>query len=166
MPTWVRRVRGVLGMGFVWAIGGACVGGVIELIDNVLPGSLPFVSRVDMWPQTLAIPGFISGVLFACTLMLASRPIRRRVEAAPTPSSPLSFGRFAAVGAVAGVLLGALAMGIGAPLLFVGVTTVWGVAAASGSYFFARRSMARELIASDDEPPTALPGSRASEPPR
>ncbi len=163
MPTWLRRVRGVLGMGVIWAVGGACVGGAIELLDNVLPGRLAFIARVDMWPQTLAIPGFISGALFATVLMLANLRARTRGD-----SSAMSFSRFASIGAIAGILLGAIAMTIGAPLLFVVATTVWGVTAASGSFLFARRATTRaqlELGDSDDstdapatEPPKTLTG--------
>ena len=41
--TWLKRARAVLVMGVVWAGGGALIGGVIELIDNIMPGILPFV---------------------------------------------------------------------------------------------------------------------------
>ncbi len=127
-------------MGLLWALGGASVGGGIELLDKALPGGLDFASRVDMWPQTLAIPGFLSGVLFATLLMLASL-VGGRSRSALTPS------RFVGVGAVAGALLGALAVRIGAPVLFVGISTLWGVLAASGSLWIARRATTRELLA-------------------
>jgi hypothetical protein len=86
-------------------------------------------SRVDMWPQTLAIPGFIGGVLFAVVLMIAAR--RQR-------SDQLSMPRFSALGAVAGLALGALAMAIGAPVMFLGIMTFAGTIAAAGSLLRAR----------------------------
>jgi hypothetical protein len=86
-------------------------------------------SRVDMWPQTLAIPGFIGGVHFAVVLMIAAR--RQR-------SDQLSMPRFSALGAVAGLALGALAMAIGAPVMFLGIMTFAGTVAAAGSLLLAR----------------------------
>ena len=129
LRTVLRRVRATLGMGLLWAVGGFGVGGVIELLDNVLPGGLAMASRVDMWPQTLAIPGFIGGVLFAVVLMVAAR--RQRFD-------QLSMPRFSALGAVAGLALGALAMSIGAPVIFLGIMAFAGTVAAAGSLLLAR----------------------------
>lgn len=56
----------VLLSGFVWAIPGA----MIELLANLgMPPS--FASSVDMWPQTLAMPGLVAGLVF-CALLAAS----------------------------------------------------------------------------------------------
>ena len=129
MPNWFKRVRATLGMGLLWAAGGMGVGGVIELLDNVLPGGLAMASRVDMWPQTLAIPGFIGGVLFAVVLMIAAR-VQRFDE--------LSMPRFAAWGAVAGLALGVIAMAIGAPVMFLGIMSLAGMVAGAGSLLLAR----------------------------
>jgi hypothetical protein len=135
---WPRRIRGAFGMGLLWAAGGAGVGGLIELLDNVLPGGFALASAVDMWPQTLAIPSFLGGVIFALVLGIAGA--RRRFD-------ELSVPLFAAWGAVAGVLLGALGMAMGAPLVFMGITTLWSASAAAGSLALARRSEDRELLA-------------------
>jgi hypothetical protein len=129
VTKWLRRARGVLGMGLLWAAGGAGVGGLIELLDNVLPGGFPMASAVDMWPQTLAIPGFVGGVVFAVVLGIAGS--RRRFD-------ELSLPAFAAWGAVAGLLLGALATSIGAPMVFIAITTLASAFAASGSLLLAR----------------------------
>lgn len=129
MPIWAKRVRATLGMGVLWAAGGFGVGGVIELLDNVLPGGLAMASRVDMWPQTLMIPGFIGGVIFALVLMVAAR--RQRVD-------ELSMPTFAAMGAVSGLALGVIAMTIGAPVMFLAIMTLAGTAAATGSLLLAR----------------------------
>lgn len=137
MGNWTRRVRGVLGMGVAWAIGGALVGGLIELIDNVLPGALPFARAVDMWPQTLAIPGFLGGVIFGVVLMIAAR--RRRF-------SELSVSRFAALGAGAGILLGGIGVSNGLPVAVLGITTVGGALAAAGSLMLARVAERRDAV--------------------
>jgi hypothetical protein len=124
-------------MGAVWAAGAAGVGGLIELLDNVLPGGLSMESAVDMWPQTLAIPGFVGGVVFSVVLGIAAR--RRRFD-------ELSIPRFAAWGAVAGLVLGGVAAVIWAPLAFVAITTVASAGAASGSLALARAAAQPRLL--------------------
>ena len=148
MPTWFKRVRATLGMGLLWAAGGMGVGGVIELLDNVLPGGLAMASRVDMWPQTLAIPGFIGGVIFAVLLMIAAR-VQRFDE--------LSMPRFAAWGAVAGLALGVIAMAIGAPVMFLGIMSMAGTVAGAGSLLIARRASSPAALPSADEAPELRP---------
>lgn len=146
MAQWTRRVRGVLGLGVLWGIGMAGVGGVIELLDNLFPGALPFARAVDMWPQTLAIPGFLGGALFGIVLSVAQR--RRRFD-------ELSLPGFAAWGAVGGVFLGALGTLLGAPIAFVGISALVSAGAATGSLALARRSQLR---------PVQLPATRADAP--
>ena len=142
MQSLMRRVRGVLGMGVIWGVAGAAIGGVLELIDNILPGALPFISRVDMWPQTLAIPGFMGGVIFALVLMIAGG--RRRFD-------ELSIPRFAAWGALAGLVLGSIGVSNGLPLYVLGITALGGAVAASGALSLARRAGDRErLMAQSD----------------
>ncbi|MFN8669589.1 MAG: hypothetical protein U0164_20545 [Gemmatimonadaceae bacterium] len=142
MQSLMRRVRGALGMGVIWGVAGAAIGGVLELIDNILPGALPFISRVDMWPQTLAIPGFMGGVIFALVLMIAGG--RRRFD-------ELSIPRFAAWGALAGLVLGSIGVSNGLPLYVLGITALGGAVAASGALSLARRAGDRErLMAQSD----------------
>lgn len=65
-----RAIGLVFLWGFVWAIPGMG----IELLANLgMPPS--FASSVDMWPQTLAIPGLVAGVLF-CALLAATGRLR------------------------------------------------------------------------------------------
>ncbi|MGZ8413628.1 MAG: hypothetical protein ACXW05_12910 [Gemmatirosa sp.] len=144
-----RRIRGVLGMGLIWAIGGMGIGGLIELIDNVLPAAHGFTRQVDMWPQTLAIPGFVAGVVFAIVLGIAGG--RRRFE-------ELSFQRFAAWGAVTGLLVGALGMSFGAPVLFLGVMTVLSVIGASSTLGLARLAERRGFIGAGATRGELVPG--------
>lgn len=139
MHQWLRRVRGAVGMGLAWGAGfGVGVGGLIELIDNILPAAHPFTRLVDMWPQTLAIPGFVGGVLFAALLAVAGGG-RRFGE--------LSLARVAAVGAPAGVLLGAVGVANGAPALFILLTTLGSTLAASASLALARTAQDRGMLA-------------------
>ena len=100
MGKWLRRVRGALGMALAWAIIWAAVGGgIMELLVD------PHGKILDMWPQTLAIPGFFGGLVFSGLLWVAEG--RRKFE-------ELSLARFAVWGAAVGLLLGALALGTGA----------------------------------------------------
>lgn len=154
MNRWLRRLRGALGMGFTWAIGWAVVGGTI------MEG---FVDRngeiLDMWPQTLAVPGFLLGVVFSMVLWASER--RRRFD-------ELSIGRTTALGALGGAILGAilLAAGIFPAVPFVlrvamvvGPLTALSAASAAGSLAMARFGEDRSLLrtGTGDEPqlPTA-----------
>ncbi|MBL8961368.1 MAG: hypothetical protein JNJ98_16035 [Gemmatimonadetes bacterium] len=108
MNPWLKRLRGALGMGVTWALGWGLIGGLI------MEGLVDRDGRVlDMWPQALAIPGFVCGVAFSVVLGIAAR--RRRFD-------ELSVPRFAAWGAIAGGALGGLALAAGAMPL---VTPLW-----------------------------------------
>lgn len=144
--NWLRRARAVLVMGVVWAGGGAAIGGIIELLANIVPGGFSFASRVDMWPQTLAIPGFIAGILFAILLMIGAR--HRRLD-------ELSLPAITGLGAAAGVLLGMIAMLIGAPLAFVAITALFGALGGTVSLGVVRLAGRRERLPGT-EPTTRL----------
>lgn len=106
-----RTVGLILLWGFVWAIPGMA----IELLMN-LGVSLPFAAGVDMWPQTLGIPGLIAGVLF-CALLAVS-------------------GRLGGVGtAPVGLLLG-LGAAVGAAMAGIVATGVVGGEETTGTYVF------------------------------
>lgn len=86
----------ILLLPLIWGFVFAIPGGVIELLANV--GMAPsFASSVDMWPQTLALPGLIGGALFTAA-MLVTRMWPR--------FETLSLGLLAVVGAVAGTMTG------------------------------------------------------------
>ena len=103
MRRFLRWVRGALGMGLAWAVGWGFVGGMIELASN-LGLHLPWFSAVDMWPQTLAIPGFLGGALFSVVL---------RIAAGQRTFGELSVKRFAVWGALTGAAAGAALVGAG-----------------------------------------------------
>ena len=140
MKKFMRRIRGAVGMGLVWAIGGLGVGGLIELLANVLPGGFPPSSAVDMWPQLLAMVGFLGGTIFATVLGIASG--RRRFD-------ELSLPGFTLLGAVAGLLLGGVTVALGSGIPFVGFTTVLSAVGAASSLMLARRAEKRELLGAD-----------------
>jgi uncharacterized membrane protein YjfL (UPF0719 family) len=101
MKTWQRRIRGAIGMGLTWAAAWAVAGALIGVASNLLP-SLPwgfFLEVFDAPLPALAIPGFFGGALFSVVLGFAGR--RRRLD-------ELSLPRFAAWGALGGLLLSLL----------------------------------------------------------
>lgn len=148
-------------MGLIWAAGWALVGVLIGVTSKVLPG-LPFWdSFFDVFDAplpALAIPGFVGGVLFAVVLGIAGH--RRRFE-------ELSLPRFAAWGAVGGLLLSL----VPAALVAVGLASLerpdlglWQITAvisaplillsavsASVSLLLARRAESRELLEAGED---------------
>ena len=98
MTGWLRRLRGTLGMGFTWAVVWAVSGLLIGVASIILP-ALPWRTFFDVFDAplpALAVPGFVAGVFFSAVLGIAGR--RRRF-------SELSLPRFAAWGALGGLLL-------------------------------------------------------------
>lgn len=96
MNTWLRRIRGALGMDLTWGAGWAAVGMLMEFVD---PGG----RIADIWPAVLGLPGLLGGVAFSVVLGIAAG--RRRFD-------ELSLPRFGVLGALAGVLLGLLPLAI------------------------------------------------------
>jgi hypothetical protein len=98
MKKWLRRIRGAVGMGLTWAFGWAIAGVLIGVASILLPG-LPWDAFFEVFDAPLpafAVPGFFAGVFFSMVLGIAGR--RRRFR-------ELSLRRFAAWGAVGGLLL-------------------------------------------------------------
>lgn len=148
MRTWIRRIRGALGMGLTWAVTGFIAGVGIELIHNIWPN--PLGAAVDIWPAALAYPGFFGGVAFSVVLGIAGR--RRRFD-------ELSLPRVAAWGAVGGLVVSLIpaaliALGLASPnvplwqitLALAVPFTAGGAVAASGSLALARISEDQELL--------------------
>jgi len=144
---WWKRLRGALGMGLTWAVAwGIGVGGLFELVGNIWPGA-PLVGLVDIWPMVLGLPGFLSGTVFALVLRIAAG--RRRFE-------ELSIPGFATLGAVGGLLSGALTVALviaaaGAPSFWIqavvvcAVPTVLSTLSAAGTLALARRAQGGTL---------------------
>ena len=91
MRTFLRRLRGAIGMGFTWAIAWSLVGVLPRWILGYNPDA-PF-------PIIFGALGFVAGVTFAGVLSLTER--RRRFE-------QMSLARFAGWGAVGGLVLSAV----------------------------------------------------------
>jgi hypothetical protein len=155
MKKWLRRIRGAVGMGLTWAFGWALFGLLIGVTSILLPG-LPwdaFFEVFDAPLPALAVPGFFGGAIFSMVLGIAGR--RRSFD-------ELSLPRFAAWGAVGGLLLGLLpdalvAVGLASigrdglglwrlTALISGPLALLSAASASGSLMLARVSERRELI--------------------
>lgn len=148
MKKWLRRVRGAIGMGLTWAVGGALVGFGIELVHNIWPN--PLGSLLDIWPAALAYPAFVGGLVFSTVLGIAGR--RRRFD-------ELSIPRFAAWGAVGGLVVSLLPGAMAATGLvtlnvslwqltaaLVGPLTLGSATAAAGSLALARMAGDQELV--------------------
>lgn len=154
MPTWLRRVRGAVGMGVTWALVWAPVA--------VLLGTLvidPDNSMDEMWVMVGALPGFLGGVVFSVLLGIAAR--RRRLD-------DLSMTRVTLWGALAGFLVGSLPFTIGTPTnivplwwlatVVIGSITLLSALSAAASLAIARRAAggddrdhgAAELPGADD----------------
>ncbi len=142
MKRWLRRIRGAVGMGLVWAAAWAPAGVLLGMVVD------PDGSMDEMWAAVGAYPRFLGGVAFSAVLAAAAG--RRRLE-------PLSLPRVAAWGAAAGLLVGALPFALGAStterppsLLLAAVTAgtiaLLSAASAAGSLALARRAEGRELL--------------------
>ena len=136
MKRWWQRLRGALGLGLLWAVGGLAIAGGLELLDNVLPAARPLTRLVDMWPQTLALLGFLAGVIFGMVLGIAAA--RRRFD-------QLSLPGLTAIGASAGLLLG---VALGAPIPVVAVLTLASAIGGASTLALARRAERRAGLSS------------------
>ena len=141
MKQWMKRVRGALLMGLVWAMIWAPAAVLIGLVID------PDGSMDEMWLAIGAYPGFIGGVAFSVVLGIAAR--QRRFE-------ELSLGRVAGWGALAGLLVGTFPFVIGDPTsavpvwllatVVIGSITLLTTVSAAGSLLLARRAERRELL--------------------
>lgn len=131
MKNWLSGIRGTVLMILTWTVGwGLGFGGLIEaFLDS--HGEIG-----DVWLTLMAIPGFISGVLFSALFQIAEG--RRRFD-------EVSLARFAIWGAVTGLVLGVLAVTgvLSYPRLLsvaalIGITTALSTVAAIGAAVFFR----------------------------
>lgn len=140
MKKWLKRIRGALVMGLTWGLIWAPAGVLIGMVVD------PDGAMDEPWIAIGAYPGFLCGVVFSAVLIIAAR--HRRFE-------ELSLSRFAAWGALAGVLVALLPIAAAvadtgrAPWLLggvlIGALTVLGAASAAGSLALARKAEQRAL---------------------
>lgn len=152
MRSWLKRIRGAVGVGVTWATGWGLFGGLYWL---VLTGSELGVDLALSLGSQYAALGFVGGVTFSAVLRLTEG--RRRFDELRIP-------RFAAWGGFGGLLIGAAYTGVltalgmtqgpgmaAALAQFVGITTVLGASCAGGSLAIARVSDDMELLESGEE---------------
>ncbi|MCH7776683.1 MAG: hypothetical protein IH878_09115 [Gemmatimonadetes bacterium] len=147
MKKWIRKLRGIVGMGALWGVGGAAFGAVVAGLEGMFLGTPIFASMFDL-ASTLGFFGFLTGSGFAT--VLAAFEGRRTI-------GELSTVRAALWGGVAGAALPAVALFIqrGWPGLiavisdpqhsFLMASILSGIVPAvlaSGTVFLARRSSA------------------------
>ena len=139
MRTWLRRIRGAIGMGFTWA--------AVWFPAGFVPRWVLGVNTDLPLPLLFGALGFIAGVTFSGLLVLTEG--RRRFD-------QMSLPRFAGWGAAGGLLLSSLFVrGVSLGWSEVlGIHTTFGLASAacaSGSLAVARRAVKQALPDSRDD---------------
>jgi hypothetical protein len=133
MRTWLRRIRGAIGIGVTWAAVWFAAGSVPRWVFGVnTDAPLPLV---------FGLFGLLAGVVFSAVLALTEG--RRRFD-------QMSLPRFAVSGAMGGLLLSALvakagSLGWGDVLALAPTLAVASAVSAAGSLAMARRAVRREL---------------------
>jgi hypothetical protein len=144
MQTWLRRIRGAIGMGFTWGVAWAAAGTVLTMVTR-FQADAPFA-------LVFGVLGFIAGIIFSALLAL--------IEGG-RPLDQMSLPRFAGWGAMGGLLLSAF-FARAASLDWGDVLTVTPTFAlacavcASGSLAIARRAVRRDLPDSRGETAEAI----------
>ena len=144
MRSWLRRIRGAIGMGLTWAVGWGLVGLLIGGLWSLGVRMEWFVKVFDAPLPALAVPGFFCGAAFSTVLGIAGK--RRRFD-------ELSLPRFSAWGAVGGLMLSLIplsavgeTLGLADLAVAVGTLTVLSAASAAGTLIVARRAEDRDLL--------------------
>ena len=149
MKRWLKRIRGALGLGLLWAAAWSGVGAILAVVTIVL-GSGAAVD-IGVFAGLLAVPGFVGGAIFSTVLGIAEG--RRRFD-------EMSLPRFAGWGAVGGLLLAVLLWFTGGSVgsfptlgqvILASVVTLMGAGSAAGSLALARKAEDRELLESGEE---------------
>ena len=140
MKKWLKRLRGLVGIGLTWAAAWGGVGAILGLL-GFLSGAF---TALNIFGSVIlfVILGFPAGVTFSLVLGIAER--RRTFD-------EMSLPRFAGWGALGGLLLSVLFFlgGGGVSLDSLGtysVITLLGAGSAAGSLALARRADDRELL--------------------
>lgn len=146
MNKWLRRIRAAVGVGLTWAAAWFGAGLMLLLVVGVGAADVPF-------PLFFGFLGFLAGATFSAVVGILGR--RRRFD-------QMSLPRFAAWGAVGGLLLSGavmLAAGPGGEVLVLGpVFALAGAISAAGTLALARRATP---VAGAAEPAPELEGKGA-----
>ena len=144
MEKWMRRIRGAIGMGLIWAAAWFGAGLMLLLVVGVGAADVPF-------PLFFGLLGFLAGATFSGVLGILAG--RRRFD-------QMSLPRFAGWGALGGLLLSGivvLAAGPDGELLVLGpVFALAGAISGAGTLALARRAEGRQLL--DANADAAEPG--------
>ena len=143
MRKLLRRIRGAIGMGLTWGVAWSAAGFVLAVVTR-FQADAPF-------PLIFGVLGFFAGVTFSAFLALTEG--RRRFD-------QMSLPRFAAWGAIGGVLLSAVFAKVaslewGDVLLVTPTFALASAVCASGTLALARRATRRELTDIDRDPAKA-----------
>lgn len=144
MRGWIRRIRGAIGIGLTWAVGWAPIGALVGLVVGGVFG-FPLGGIALDYAELFAVLGFVGGGIFS-TVLRITEGSRRFDE--------LSLPRFTAWGALGGLVLGGLAVGVsvvGLELNLIGWATIGvagllGGASAAGTLSVARAADDRSLL--------------------
>ena len=133
MWTWLRRIRGAIGMGVMW--------GAVWFAAGSVPRWVFGVNTDAPLPLVFGFFGLIAGMVFSAVLALTEG--RRSFD-------QMSLPRFAVWGAISGLLLSALvakagSLGWGDVLALAPTLAIASAVSASGSLAMARRAVRREL---------------------
>ncbi len=147
MNRLIRRVRGIIGTAFTWAIAWVGLGAGIGALAGF---NLSYLLRMAL---NNSVSGFIAGASFAVILSVAERQ---------NSLKDLSLRRVALWGAVGGLLLSfiPLAFGVPVPYLLGPLVINVGIGAgmASGSVVMARRAGDRRFLTGGTDPLLSLEG--------
>ena len=133
MRTWLRRIRGAIGMGLTWAAAWFAAG--------LVPRWVFGVNTDAPLPLVFGLFGLMAGIVFSAVLALTEG--RRSFD-------EMSLPRFAGWGAIGGLVLSAIlakaaSLGWGDVLALAPTLAVASAVSASGSLAMARRAVRREL---------------------
>ena len=141
MNTWLRRIRGAVLMGLTWAAVWVPIAVLMSMVVD------PDASMDEPWILVGAYPGFLSAVVFSMVIWFAERRCR---------FDELSLVRVAALGAVAGLLVGMVPFVAGSnstnlptwllTFAIAGPITLLSAVSAGGSLVLARRAKKLNLL--------------------
>ena len=159
MTSWLRRIRGAVGMGLTWAGLWSAIGALVAVLPGTTTAPYPIpieflVSFAAQGAAQFAALGFVGGATFS--LVVGALEGRRRFD-------EISLPRFAAWGAVGGLMMwaargpiGASVMGLLGTVGLPGPTWVFGISggiivflgagSAAGTLALARRVDGKEAL--------------------
>ena len=147
MKSWLKRIRGTIGVGLTWAVGWGLFGGIQWFIRAGAEFGVELALSLGL---QYAVAGFVAGVTFAAVLRLTDGQRRFDELRAPRFAAWGGLGGFLIGAAYAGVLtvvFGADGPGMAAALAeFVAITTFLGAGCAAGSLAIARAADDRQLL--------------------